>query len=140
VAGIYTGLDTSTFHSPSHALYIHFPGKENYDYRNFYQWVKVKPGRAYQLQAMMKTEGITTDSGPRLEVRDLYDPSALDKFSDDLEGTHLGWTTLSIDFTTGPKTELIVVAICRLPSRKLDNQVAGKVWVDDVSLIAEKPE
>ena len=139
VADIYAGLDTTTFHSPSHALFIHFPGKENYDYRHFYQWVKVEPGRAYRLQAMMKTEGITTDSGPRLEVRDFYDPSALDKFSDDLEGTHFGWTMLSVDFTTGPKTELIVVAICRLPSRKLDNQIAGKVWVDDVSLITEKP-
>jgi hypothetical protein len=136
---VYTGLDTTAFHSPSHALFIHFPGKENYEYRHFYQWVRVEPGRPYHLQAMMRSEGITTDSGPRLEVRDPYDPSALDKLSDDLEGTHLGWTTVSLDFTTGPKTNVIVVAIRRLPSRKLDNQIAGKVWVDDVSLTAEKP-
>ena len=139
VEDIYTGLGTTIFHSPSHALFINFLGKENYDYRHFYQWVKVEPGRAYRLQALMKTAGITTDSGPRLEVRDPYDPAALDKLSDDLEGTHLGWTKLAVDFTTGPKTGLIVVAIRRLPSRKLDNQIAGEVWVDDVSLITEKP-
>ena len=139
VEDVYAGLDTATFHSPSHAIFIHFPGKTNLAYRHCYQWVRTEPRHAYRLQGMMKTEGITTDSGPRLEVRDPFDPASLDKFSEDLEGTHLGWTTLTIDFTTGPKTELIVVAICRLPSRKLDNQIAGKVWVDDISLIPEKP-
>jgi hypothetical protein len=88
---------------------------------------------------MMRTAKITTDSGPRLEVRDPYDPSALDKLSDDLEGTHFGWTTLALDFTTGPKTEVIVVAIRRLPSGKLDNLIAGEVWVDDVSLTTQTP-
>jgi len=140
LAGVYAGLDTTTFHSPSHALFIHFPGKGNLDYRHCYQWVRVEPGRAYRLQGVMKTEGITTDSGPRLEVRDPYDPSALDKFSEDLEGTHPGWTTRTIDFTTGPQTELIMVIIRRLPSRKLDNQIAGKVWVDDVRMTPEKPD
>jgi len=28
------------------------------------------------------------------------------------------------------------VTVTRLPSRKLDNLIAGKVWVDDLSLTA----
>jgi hypothetical protein len=82
----------------------------------------------------MRTEGITTDSGPRLEVRDPYDAGALDQFTEDLVGTTSGWTPVSLDFRAGPKTELIVVGVARPPSRKLDNLIVGKVWLDDVQL------
>jgi hypothetical protein len=82
----------------------------------------------------MKTKDITTDSGPRLEVCDAYNAAALDKFTDDSTGTSDGWTPLILDFTTGPKTELIVVRLVRLPSKKFDNLISGKVWLDDVLL------
>ena len=134
VEGVYAGLDTSTFHSPSHALLVQFPGKQNLDYRQAYQYVKVSPGHAYHLQAFMKAENITTDSGLRLEVRDAYDPAALDNLSEDLTGSTQSWAPVTLDFKTGTKTELLVVCLARLPSRKLDNLIAGKVWLDDVRL------
>ena len=132
--GVYTGLDTSTYHSPSHALLVQFPGTQNLLFQQVYQYVKVSPGQSYRLQAFMKTEGITTDSGPRLQVSDAYNAAALDKFTDDLTGTSNGWTSLLLEFSTGPKTELIVVRLSRLPSKKLDNLISGKVWLDDVRL------
>lgn len=133
-------LDETTYHSPSHALLIQFSGKQNLDYRQIYQFVRVQAGRPYRLRGLMKTEEITTDSGPRLEVRDAYDPGALEKFSDHVTGTTTGWTTLTLDFNSGPKTELIIVGIARLPSHKLNNKIAGKVWVDDLSLVPSTPE
>lgn len=136
VEGIFAGLDETTYRSAGHSLLIQFSGKDNVDYRSVFQYVKVLPGHSYRLTWFMKTEGITTDSGPRMEVRDAYDPRALDKFSESMIGTSETWSALNMDFKTGPKTELIVVAIARLPSAKLDNQIAGKVWVDDVSLVA----
>jgi hypothetical protein len=134
VEGVYAGLDTSTYHSPSHALLVQFTGKQNLQYQHVYQYVKVSPGQSYRLQAFMKTEDITTDSGPRLEVYDAYNAAALDKLTDDLTGTSDGWTPLLLDFATGPKTELIVVRLVRLPSKKFDNLISGKVWLDDVRL------
>jgi hypothetical protein len=134
VEGVYAGLDTATYHSPSHALLVQFSGKQNVNYRNAYQYVKVSPRRRYRLQALLKTESITTDSGPRLEVRDAYDSGALDKFSENMTESTNGWTSFILDFETGPKTELIVVGLARLPSRKLDNLIAGRVWLDDVRL------
>ena len=132
--GNYVGLDGSTFHSPSHAFLITFSGKENVNYRHVFQYVRVSPGHSYRLTGFLKTEGITTDSGPRLEVRDAYDRAALEEFSEGLTGTSGGWSQVILDFTTGRKTDLIVVGISRLPSTKLDNLIAGKVWVDDLSL------
>lgn len=134
VEGVYAGLDTVSYHSPSHSLLVQFPGKQNLQYRHVYQYVKVSPGQSYRLRAFMKTEGITTDSGPRLEVSDAYNAAALDKFTDDLTGTSDGWSSSLLDFSTGPETELIVVRLCRLPSKKLDNLIAGKIWLDDVRL------
>jgi len=132
--GVYAGIDGSTFHSPSHALTVQFSGKDNLEYAHVYQYVKVSPGHAYHLQALMRTEGITTDSGPRLEVYDAYNPPALDKLTEDLTGTTEAWTTVLLDFVTGPKTELLVVRLKRVPSKKLDNLIAGRVWLDDVQL------
>ncbi len=134
VQDVYVGLDQSTYHSPSHSLLVQFPGKGNLDYRQVYQYVKVSPGHSYRLEAFMKTDGITTDSGPRLEVRDVYDMSALDTFSEDLTESTPSWTPVTLDFKTGSKTQLIVVTLTRLPSKKLDNQIAGRVWLDDVRL------
>jgi hypothetical protein len=134
VEGVYVGTDTTTYHSPSHALLIQFSGKQNLLYQHVYQYVKVSPGQSYHLRAFMKSQGITTDSGPRLEVYDAYDAAALDKLTDDLTGTSDGWTPLLLDFAAGPKTELIVVRLTRLPSKKFDSLISGKVWLDDVQL------
>ena len=132
--GVYAGVDSSTYHSPSHALMVQFSGKDNVQFENVYQYVKVASGQAYHLQALMKTEGITTDSGPRLEVYDAYNPTVLDKLTDDLTGTTDAWTTLLLDFVTGPKTQMLVLRLKRLPSKKIDNLIAGRVWLDDVRL------
>jgi len=132
--GVYAGLDTSTYHSPGHSFLIQFPGKQNLMYQNVYQYVRVSPGQSYRLRAFMKTEGITTDSGPRMEVYDAYNAAALDKLSDDFTGSTDGWAPLLLDFAAGPKTELIVVRLTRLPSKKFDNLISGKVWLDDIQL------
>ena len=127
-------LDRTAFRSPSHSLLIQFAGTHNVNYANAFEFVRVAPSRSYRLQGFMRTEGITTDSGPRLQVRDAYDPRILDAFSEDLKGDSRGWTPVLLDFKTAPQTDLIAIVVSRLPSRKLDNQIAGKVWVDDVSV------
>ena len=134
VDGVLTAIDSTNFHSPSRSLQITFLGKTNLEYRGVYQYVRVEPGRSYRLQGFLRTDAITTESGPRLEVRDAYDSLALEQFSESLTGTSPGWSQAILDFTAGPKTELVVVGVARLPSRKLDNLIAGKVWVDDVRL------
>ena len=134
VDGAFAVLDQTTFHSPSHSLLIQFTGNQNVNYQNVRQFVRVEPNRSYRLQGFMRTQGITTDNGPRLEVRDSYDARALDKLSEDLRGDNLSWTSLVIDFKTPANTQLVTVGVTRLPSGRFDNLIAGRVWVDDLSL------
>lgn len=135
VPGVYAGLDTATFHSPGHSLSVQFAAKQNLNYHQVFQFVKVLPNHRYDLQAYMKTQKITSDSGPRLEVVDAYDPHALDKFTGQMTGTSGGWNPLNLSFKTGPKTQLLIVALVRTPSKAADDTaITGKVWLDDVQL------
>lgn len=136
VAGVYVDLDDSAYRSPSKSLLIQFPGTQNLEYHNVFQFVPVLPGHRYRLNGFMKTEGITSDSGVRFEVKDAYNPALLDKYSDALTGSTRTWSPLSIDFETGPKTNLLVVDIARPASQEFGNLIGGKVWVDDVTLAA----
>ena len=69
-SGVYAGPDTATFHSPGHSLSVQFTGNQNLNYHQTFQFIKVSPNHEYQLNAFMKTQNITSDSGPRLEVVD----------------------------------------------------------------------
>ncbi len=132
--GGFVGLDDSAYHSAGHSLLIRFPGAGNLDFHSAWQFVPVKPSTSYQLTAFIKAAGITTDSGPRLEVRDAYDPAQLERATDSITGSTTSWTRVTLDFKNGPKTDLITAGIRRFPSEKLDNQIAGQLWVDDVTL------
>ncbi|MGH9404890.1 MAG: tetratricopeptide repeat protein [Terriglobia bacterium] len=136
VNGVYVGLDDNTYHSATKALMIVFPGNRNVDYHNIYQFVPVLPAHHYRLTAFMKADGVTTDSGPRLEVKDAFAPARLDKYSDQLKGSTPSWMPLSIDFDTSPQTRLVVVGISRPASQLFGGEIAGRVWVDDVTLTA----
>jgi len=135
VPGVYAGLDTATFHSPGHSLTVQFSGNQNLDYHGVFQFVKVLPNHEYQLDAFMKTQDITSDSGPCLEVTDAYDTRALDKSTPGMTGTSGGWNPLNLDFKTGPKTQIIVLMLVRHPSSAYDDTgITGTVWLDDVKI------
>ena len=135
VPGVYAGTDTATFHSPGHSLSVQFTGKQNLNYHQVFQFVKVSPNHDYELDAFMKTQDITSDSGPCIEVVDAYDPRALDKFTSGMTGSSGGWKPLNMDFKTGPKTQLLLILLVRQPSKADDDTaIIGKVWIDDVQI------
>lgn len=134
VPGVYVGLDPTTFHSGGHSLAITFPGNANLYYDGVYHFVKVTPGVTYEARVFMKTENVTTDSGPRLEVQFPLDASLRPELSEQLTGSNAAWTPLTIRFTPKGDSHLVRISIARVPSEKLDNLIAGKVWVDDVSV------
>ncbi|TAM78839.1 MAG: tetratricopeptide repeat protein [Acidobacteria bacterium] len=135
VPGVYAAPDTAIFHSPGHSLSVQFTGKQNLDYHQVFQFVRVSANQAYELDAFMKTQDITSDSGPRLEVVDAYDPRALDKFTPGMIGTSRGWNPLNMKFKTGPQTQLILILLVRAPSKADDDTaITGRVWLDDVKI------
>lgn len=115
------------------AVVIRFSGEDNLYYHGFYQYVVVEPNRPYRFQVWLRTENITTESGPRLEVNDVYDGGRVLGRSPGIVGTS-EWAQEQVEFRTGPQTRLVRVGMTRLPSRRLGGQIRGTVFVSEFSL------
>ncbi len=135
VEGADASFDTEIAHGGSRSLLVQFDGKHNLDFGNVAQYVAAEPDTRYRFIAYARSEGITTDSGPRIAVYDAYDRAALAVETESVTGT-TSWQEQRLEFRTGPKTKLLVVQVVRAPSRKFDNQIAGTLWLDDFSLTA----
>jgi len=133
IDGAEAEIDTETVRGGSRSLCVRFDGKHNLAFGHVAQYAAVEPGTAYRLTAWVRTEGITTDSGPRIGVYDPFDRAALSSETGNLTGT-AAWQEQTLEFRTPPETRIVIVQVVRPPSRKLDNQIAGTLWLDDVSL------
>src|SRR5258707_6444078 len=116
-----------------HALRITFDGSRNIDYVHVFQYVPVQARTRYRFSGHMRVQGITTDSGPRFQACDAYDMGNIFVSSENLVGTS-GWSEQHAEFTTLPDTRLLLVRVIRPASGKLDNQIAGTFWIDDIRL------
>lgn len=126
-------------HSGAHSLRIEFTGDRNQEYEPIFEIVPVEPGRSYALSVFVRSQSITSDTGPRLRVRDLQCASApcLDTSSADVAST-TPWHATSLDFTAGPQTRFVRLSIWRPRSRGYPAEISGVLWVDDVSIV-ERP-
>jgi hypothetical protein len=134
VEGVVVSVDSRNFFDGTHWLKIQFDGKHNIDYAHVFQYVPIKPNTLYRFAGYMRAQAVTTDSGPRFQIQDAYDSSKLSLSTDNLVGTS-NWSPQQLEFKTGPKTRLLEVRVVRPPSRKFDNQIAGTVWIDHLSLV-----
>lgn len=137
VSGAEVELDSQVYRSAPRALRIRFDGRTNVAFQHVFQYVAVEPGRRYRFEGYLRTEGVSTDSGIRFWIADAVDPRRLDLVTPTtgVVGSQ-PWSLEEAEFTAGPQTRLVRIALRRDPSRKLDNKLRGTVWVDDVSLTA----
>jgi len=134
--GTVVSLDSVGVFEGVRALRIIFDGSHNVDYGHVFQYVPVQAKTPYRFSGHMRLQGITTDSGLRFQVRDAYNMDNIFVSSENLVGTS-GWLEQHAEFTTLPDTRLLLLRVVRPASTKLDNQIAGTVWIDDVRLAPE---
>ncbi len=116
-----------------HALRVDFTVPQNSEYEVAYQFVPVQPDRAYDLTAMIRSNAIKSDSGPRLRVVDPLCEACLNVTTEGTIGT-TDWHQISANFTTGPTTDMIRLSIWRPRSRSYPMEISGQAWFDDISL------
>ena len=134
----YLALDFSApqaYHG-DHCLRIDFTVSRNDEYQPVYQIVPVLPGRTYDLEAFVRTQEITSDTGPCLRVRDITPGGFPDAVSETAVGT-TPWHPVRLSFTTGPHAQAVVVSIWRPRSRVFPTEIVGTTWWDAVSLRPE---
>jgi hypothetical protein len=128
-----TTLDASAAHEGSRSLRVRFHGTENVSYGNAIQEAYVAPG-AYTFQAWIRTQNITTDEGPRIELFDPESPSRFRFSTGSIEGT-IAWKLVTQEFTVPPGENLLAVGIVRHASEKFDSKINGDFWMDSVQLV-----
>lgn len=133
IEGAKMSLDQAVYHEAAPSLRVAFDGKHNLNFGHVAQYAAVEPDASYQFTAYTRTNGITTDSGPRIAVYDPLDHVALWQETPELTGT-TNWQEQHLEFRTRPRTRVVIVQVVRTPSRKFDNLIAGTLWLDDVSL------
>jgi tetratricopeptide (TPR) repeat protein len=133
--GVEIGFDSAGAPNGSRALRLDFNGGSNLAVNGPAQYVPVEPGRNYHFHALMRTEGITTESGMRFQITDPNHDGALNVATENFTGSR-PWTPADADLTTGPATHFLLVRLFRNPSRLFENKLEGTVWVADISLTA----
>ncbi|MGD0126795.1 MAG: tetratricopeptide repeat protein [Terriglobia bacterium] len=116
-----------------HCLRIDFTVSRNDEYEPVYQIVPVLPLQTYELEAFVRTQDITSDTGPCLRVRDIRPKGFPDAVSETSVGT-TPWHPVRLSFTTGPHTEAVQVSLWRPRSRVFPTEIVGTAWWDAVSL------
>jgi hypothetical protein len=111
--------DTTTAKDGLASFLVAFDGKENVDFSGVAHWLPVDKGRHYDLSFWMKTEAISTNEGMFIEVDG--------QTSEKQIGTTY-WQQFTIPFTA--TSDLATVRLRRVPSKKFDNLLKGKVWLD----------
>src|SRR5207253_6510758 len=134
VDGAVVSMDFEDAFEGSRALRIEFNARRNLDFGHVFQYVAVQPNTRYRFSGAMRVKGITTDSGPRFQVFDAFNIQDLFLSTENALGT-FDWSPQQLEFKTKANTRLLMVRVARPPSEKLDNQIGGTVWIDQVSLI-----
>lgn len=126
----------SRAHEGTRCLALDYTLAANREDEPVYQIVSVAPGERYRLTAYVRSEDITSDSGPRLRVVSLECPSCLNVSSPATAGT-TDWHPVELEFSTGAGTRFVRLSVWRPRSRAFPSNITGRFWLDAVSLKRE---
>jgi tetratricopeptide (TPR) repeat protein len=131
--------DSKAYHG-ARCLRLDFTLSSNDETMPVYQFVPVSPNRSYHLTAYVRSDNVTSDSGPRLRVLDPLcpGPGCLSVLGETTVGT-TPWHPVTLNFSTGPTTHLIHLSVVRLRSRTFPAEITGSFWLDSVRLDPFEP-
>ena len=126
---IAAGLDDKVVHSGTHSLSLSYDGNPAYE-AGWTQFVPVQSNADYEFSAWIKSENVTTSSGPRIAIVDAFSGASL-LLTDDVLDTH-PWQQIKGRLRVPAETELIAVRITRAPA---NTRIRGRIWIDDLRLV-----
>lgn len=138
--GYQIDLDAFAFQNGTRSLRVTFDGTANPEFAGVWQAVPVEPNRKYRFQGYLKTDSITTDNGLFFAIVSLGAPRE-EAFAHSTESRveTVGWVREQLDFQTGPRTSVVAIQLRRSLSRKLNNLIQGRAWIDNLSVKPREP-
>lgn len=114
------------------AVEVRFAGTENLRFAGLEQQVVVRPGTRYRFSFWAATDGITTDQGPYFELADAASGRLLFESAKLLGNTP--WTQYAGELSVPEGTLMLRLTLRRAPSLRIDNRIAGRLHVAEISL------
>jgi tetratricopeptide (TPR) repeat protein len=128
--GIKITREAGTGLNQSMGLSLEFSGEKNLDFRGVAQKLLVDPGRTYEFSFAATSRDLTTDEGVFFQLIEGSTNKVLLESERILGSTP--WTQHNIPFRVSHDTTSILVQLRRVPSLRIDNLLAGTLWIDDV--------
>ena len=135
VDGVTASIDSRNAVDGKQSVRVEFDGTRNVNYGHVLQYVLVHPNTRYRFSGYLRTDAISTDSGPRFQIIDAYNPGELLAETANVIGTS-GWAEQRLEFKTLADFRLLIIRVARPASEKFDNKIRGIVWIDNVRLVA----
>jgi len=129
--GVTWSIDSNSFTGKG-GLMLEFDGNENVNYNHLFCHVAVESNQTYRLSGMWAGTGISTLSGPFVDVF-----FATDKGVNVRGEQMLGnwpWLKFGVNFTVPDNIEIITIRIRRIKTDLIDSKISGRVWFDDFKL------
>jgi len=133
-AGAQAVLDSRGAHGGRRALRLLFYSSGQVDFHNVSQTVAVEPSARYRLTYFVRTDGVKTVATLYTLVSDAASESTALGQSGAVPAETNDWQQAAVEFTTGAKTEAVVVRLVRVPCPQETCPIYGKIWYDDFYL------
>jgi hypothetical protein len=129
-------LDAKEKRSGRASLRIDFDGKHNVYFEAVCTNGIVRPATRYLFSAWVHTQRLTSDQGIRFRLGWIENARNNTIETEDVHGSE-PWTQVEIPWSSPADVHAVRVCIVRETSGRVDSQIQGTAWVDDVSLVPQ---
>jgi hypothetical protein len=139
VWGVEVALDRFVAAQGRQSLRLAFNTFPTLDFAGVSELVPVEAGREYRLRALVKALDFTTRSGLKLQVVTIGEEPEVLAETPGVTGTTADWVPVEVLVRVPQDTTLVRVQLRREKATGPEGNLAGKVWVDDVTLTPATP-
>jgi hypothetical protein len=127
-------IDSRAAHAGQRSLRVSFSSSAQIDFKSVSQLVVAEPATRYRLTFFVRAEELKSAATIYTEVLDgTGNGAALGSSPPVAVGTQ-DWQPVTIEFTTGPRTESVLVRLSRAGCADGVCPIFGKIWYDDFDL------
>lgn len=131
--GAAVAIDSRAAHGGQRALRVSFAASSQIDFKSVSQLIVVQPSTRYRLTFFVRSEELKSAATLYTEVLDGSGTTVLGASPLLPTGTH-EWRPVTIEFTTGPQTQSVLVRLSRAGCADGVCPIFGKIWYDDFDL------
>ncbi|MCA1639735.1 MAG: carbohydrate binding domain-containing protein, partial [Acidobacteria bacterium] len=128
------GFDDREKRGGNRSLVVVFNSATGKDFRSIFQTIVVESGKSYRFEMFYKAD-LKTAATLKWEIVDAASDKILAATGSILANSD--WTNLQAEFTAPETTQAVVLRLAREGCKSGICPIAGKVWLDDFSVIQQ---